>query len=178
MDLQQQFSLDELDILRERALRLAQVSQQRTQDIDDIALSLVVRGERFAVKLDSLTAVYEDISISRIPCTPNHVSGVANVRGRIMSVIDLGVLLDIPITEKPLSTAVIVASNPSMVVGFAVDKVEDVIMSADDQISAFSGDFVTLRGAFVRGILPDGTALLDMNAIMDDPSLDVNEHVD
>jgi len=174
MSFSQHFKADELTILRERAQRLAQVAQQRTQAIGEIGLSLRVRGERFAVHLDALAAVYQNIPLTRVPCTPPHVSGVANVRGRILPVLDLGDLLDIPAVEGVgASSALVVAAYETQVVGFSLERVEDVIVCGRDDIAPFSNDFVTLRGAYVRGILPDGTPLLDLAAIIRDPSLDV-----
>ncbi|MEA2639620.1 MAG: purine-binding chemotaxis protein CheW, partial [Chloroflexota bacterium] len=51
---------------------------------------------QYAVELTSLREIQGSTGLTAVPCTPPHVAGVLNVRGAIVSVIDIAIILGLP----------------------------------------------------------------------------------
>ena len=95
---------------------------------------------------------------TRLPGAPKYVQGLINLRGTIVSVLDLGTRLDAeraPVVEG----SIILASHGTRVVGVAVDEVMDVQAITEEPIGTSTGDMP--RG-LVRGLghLDDGVVVL------------------
>jgi purine-binding chemotaxis protein CheW len=105
------FSEQEWQILQARAARVAAASAQQGDYRTDVmaALRVTVRGERYALPLDSITAVYDRTPIIPVPCTPPFVAGIANIRGHIIPVLDLAALLGIADGNTPGAAALVLA---------------------------------------------------------------------
>ncbi|MEO5816142.1 MAG: chemotaxis protein CheW [Gemmatimonadaceae bacterium] len=96
---------------------------------------------------------------TRLPGAPRYVQGLINLRGTIVTVLDLGARLDAgraPVREG----SIILATHGTRVVGVAVDEVMDVQAIAEEPIATSLGDDAP-RG-LVRGLghLDDGVVVL------------------
>ena len=95
---------------------------------------------------------------TRLPGAPRYVQGLINLRGTIVTVLDLGVRLDAD--RAPMRDgSIILATHGTRVVGVAVDEVMDVQAIDEAPIATSGGD--TPRG-LVRGLgqLDDGVVVL------------------
>jgi len=95
---------------------------------------------------------------TRLPGAPKYVQGLINLRGTIVTVLDLGTRLDAgraPVSEG----SIILATHGTRVVGVAVDEVMDVQTITEEPIGTSTGDMP--RG-LVRGLghLDDGVVVL------------------
>ena len=95
---------------------------------------------------------------TRLPGAPPYVQGLINLRGTIVTVLDLGTRLDAsrpPVREG----SIILATYGARVVGVAVDEVMDVQAITEEPIATNTGDVP--RG-LVRGLghLNDGVVVL------------------
>ena len=95
---------------------------------------------------------------TRLPGAPKYVQGLVNLRGTIVTVLDLGVRLDAnraPVQEG----SIILATHGTRVVGVAVDEVMDVQAITEEPIGTTGDD--APRG-LVRGLghLDDGVVVL------------------
>lgn len=106
---------------------------------------------------------------TRLPGAPAYVHGLINLRGTIVTVLDLGTRLDAeraPITEG----SIILATHGSRLVGVAVDEVMDVQAMEEEPIEAATGEAAAAGNTgLVRGLghLGDGVVvLMDMHALI------------
>ncbi|MBZ0292049.1 MAG: chemotaxis protein CheW [Anaerolineae bacterium] len=175
MKFHEQFSEIERAILEERARRAVGVVRDARQDESINVLIAELQSEAYAVPVAMLTAVYEDLSIVSVPCTPAFVSGVANIRGYILPVLDLGELLGIPYSAENQASALFVVTNENMTVALKVNRIGDIRSFAEDQLSPIPANFDLAQSVYIAGILPDDTPLLDLNILLSDPRLIVNE---
>jgi purine-binding chemotaxis protein CheW len=95
---------------------------------------------------------------TRLPGAPRYVQGLINLRGTIVTVLDLGVRLEAdraPVREG----SIILATHGTRVVGVAVDEVMDVQAIQEEPIGTTGDD--APRG-LVRGLghLDDGVVIL------------------
>jgi purine-binding chemotaxis protein CheW len=170
-----QFSEEELAILKTRAERVARATKDDSGDEVFGALMITLRGENYAIPIETLTGVYESISVVPVPCTPPYVSGIANIRGHIVPVLDLAHLLNVSGEAEQDANMLVVASENDVTMAFRAEMVGDVmnIFSAEVNLPPSNGSGQQMN--YIQGILSDGAALLNIRAILTDPALSVSE---
>ena len=94
MSIFEHFSEEEREILRIRAERAANAVRESAQEAVFSALEVTIQSQSYALPIEVLTTVYENVAVVPVPCVPSFVAGIANIRGRILPVFDLAVLLD------------------------------------------------------------------------------------
>ena len=102
---------------------------------------------------------------TRLPGAPRYVQGLINLRGTIVTVLDLGRRLDAA-REPVRDGSIILATIGTRVAGVAVDEVMDVQTIIEEPVEAGAGDGP--RG-LVRGLghLHDGVVVLvDIHALV------------
>ncbi len=134
-------------------------------------LVAVIQHERYALPITEITAVYQNVVIVPVPCAPEFVAGVANVRGHILSVLDLGVLLGLPKGDDTAGVALIVVAADEASIGFRVEAIDEIAELTLSRLNPITPTMNLGQAQVLRGIFPDGTALLDVNAILADPRL-------
>ena len=119
-----------LDILKKRADSLSQIDEEQGT-LETVGLLLFRLGEEwYAVRIDDVREIYNDFVITRIPRLPAHVLGVINVRGEIVSVVDIAALMHVHAdgehegTEEPNG---IIVRNERCVSTLVVDEIGDII---------------------------------------------------
>ena len=177
MTLYDSFTEKEMQILQARAERVARVSGEGEADDSITGLMVNVHDQTYVIPIDSLTTVYERVSVVPLPSVPPFVAGIANLRGHIIPVLDLAVLLNVPGTTTTDLMMLVVAANREMTVAFHVDRIGDVTNYNRDNLTPVPANFETAQGLYLQGILADGTAVLDVEAILNDPALIVDEVV-
>jgi purine-binding chemotaxis protein CheW len=83
--------------------------------------------------------------VTRLPGAPAHVQGLLNLRGTIVTVLDLGRRLD-PTRDPVRSGSILIATVGSRLTGIAVDDVMDVRPVVADELTAAGA---TLDGAVI-----------------------------
>jgi purine-binding chemotaxis protein CheW len=172
MSFYEHFSKEEIAILRGRAERIANAQNEIQQGDTISALVIQAGGETYGLPMESLVAVYMEHTIIPIPCVPAFVAGIANIRGQIMPVFDLAVLLKVPGGDT--KHALIVASSKDNSVAFCVEAVGE---SRIVQVSELQPVPSMLNTTYLQGISIDGMAMLNIEAIINDPALIVDEAV-
>lgn len=103
---------------------------------------------------------------TRLPGAPAHVLGLINLRGTIVTVIDLGRRLGVTETARKRGSVILVEFGQK-VVGLAVDSMRDVHQARDAQFEAPLASMP--EGAAVRGVGQVAglvVVLLDVEAIV------------
>ncbi len=171
MTLYEQFSEQEWQVLRARAERVAGAPQAEQEQDFITALSVTLRGETYAIPIHEITTVHDDIAIVHVPCVQIFVAGIANIRGHIVPVIDLAAFLGVPGDSDVQVSALIAAERGDLNVAFRIDGVGDVRQILKGKISPVPDTLNIQKMGCLYGTLPDGTVVLDMAAVMEDPLL-------
>jgi purine-binding chemotaxis protein CheW len=127
-------------------------------------LLFAVAGRVYGCDIASVREIVPIRHATRLPGAPSYVRGLINLRGAIVTVIDLAARLagSAALPEG----SVVLAEYGTKQVGLAVDEVRDVQMLSPDRFEAATGDVA--RGGIVRGLghLDDGVVL-----VLDVPSV-------
>ncbi len=97
-------------------------------------LSFTLGEEDYAIPLLSVKEVIAVPEITPIPFSPPHFLGIMNLRGQVISVIDLRQKFQIK-TQKSSETAIIICDVESLCLGVVVDSINSVLAPSADEIS-------------------------------------------
>ncbi len=164
----------ELEILRDRARRISRPSDDREGQLS-AALEVEIHEESYALPVEELAAVYENTAVIPVPSAPPLVAGIANIRGHIIPVLNPGVLLGVSSNSTSSAGSLVVISNDELTVAFRVEAVGDVTPFSAGDLSPLPANFDQKQSAYIQGILPNDAALLDVDAILNDPALVMNK---
>ncbi|WP_317931432.1 chemotaxis protein CheW [Halioxenophilus sp. WMMB6] len=95
-------------------------SEQTKQEWSGIGFGLI--GQRFVVPLGQVSELLEVPSYTRLPGVKHWVRGVANVRGRLLPVIDLAMYLGHRLTTPHKQQRILIIENQELYCGLLVDQ--------------------------------------------------------
>jgi purine-binding chemotaxis protein CheW len=163
-------------VLEERALALAREPAQA--ELPDAWIEVVeffLAHERYAVASEYVREVYPLEDITPLPCTPAFVLGIVNLRGEILSVIDIKKFFDLPEEGLTNLNKVIVLESGDMVFGIVADAISGVrrILRADIQSTLLT--LVGIRAEYLQGVTVERVVILDAEKLLGDEKLIVQE---
>ncbi|HEX4086233.1 MAG TPA: chemotaxis protein CheW [Chthoniobacteraceae bacterium] len=166
-------SPDEVDkILKARARALAREQNvEAGQQVEVIEFLLAY--EKYAVEFDSVREVYPMKDITPVPGTPPFVVGIVNVRGRIVSVIDLKKFFDLPAKGLPDLNRVIIIGNDEIEFGLLAEFVTGVRRISLEHIQPAMPTLSGVRADYLKGMTPGGLALLDAEKLLSNSEIRV-----
>lgn len=165
-------------ILKARAEVLAREPAQARAAAEYIeVIEFVLAAERYAVETRCVREVSPLANLTPLPCTPAFVLGIVNLRGEILSVIDLKRFFELP--EKGLTDLdkVIVLEAQSMRFGILADAVSGVRRIALDEIQPSLPTLTGVREAYLKGVSAERVVILDADKLLADKRIIVREHV-
>jgi purine-binding chemotaxis protein CheW len=120
----------------------------------------------YGCDIDAVREIIPYRRATRLPGAPAYVQGLVNLRGTIVTVLDLGVRLEAG-REPVREGSIILFEHGARNVGVAVDEVMDVQAVAEDPVeTSVGGDG---RGGLVRGLGhlgDDVVALIDIHTLV------------
>lgn len=138
-----------------------QNAKGRTMSVSEITgtrqyLTFKLGNEIFATDVAKVREVLDFTTITEIPRTPEFMSGVINLRGSVVPVVDLRLCLEMSRTERTRNTCIVVVevlldSEPT-VIGALADSVEEVIDLEPDQIQPAPRIGTQIRTDFIKGM--------------------------
>ena len=128
-------------------------------------LLFAVAGTVYGCDIGAVREIVPVRRATRLPGAPTYVSGLINLRGAIVTVIDLAARL----AGSPVAShgSVVIAEHGSRQVGIAVDEVRDVQILPMERFERATGDVA--RGGIVSGLghLDNGVVIvLDVGAVV------------
>ncbi len=119
-------------------------------------LTFKLGEEVFAIDVAKVREVLDLTTITKIPRTPDYMSGVINLRGGVVPVVDLRLCFEMSKTEKTVNTCIVVVEvlleGESTVIGALADSVEEVIDLEPDQIEPAPRIGTRIRTDFIKGM--------------------------
>ncbi|NOU47759.1 MAG: purine-binding chemotaxis protein CheW [Bacteroidales bacterium] len=166
-----------IEILAERARRLA-VNANDTDDQSGKTYNVVeflLTPERYSIDCQYIKEVLLLKELTPIPGAPAFVAGLTNVRGKIISIVDLKIFLGLVTKGITDLNKTIILSYEGMEFGIITDAILGTKIIRETSISA-APDTLQGKGAtYVRGITPDGMIMLDGERLLSEKSLIVNQ---
>ncbi len=123
-------------------------------------LTMEIGGELFAVEVGRTREILDSVITTRLPNMPDYMTGVINVRGSAIPLIDMRLKLGISAPEKAIQTTIIVLEIPFPggvnLIGSIVDEVREVMDVSPENVEpppAVGGGMMTnfLSGMYQHG---------------------------
>ncbi|MEI6427138.1 MAG: chemotaxis protein CheW [Pseudanabaena sp. ELA607] len=167
-------------MFRTRAEHLMQASQRN--DLMGLRpLAVVGLGdEYFGLDLEVVREFTEFHQVTPIPCCPDHVVGNINLRGEIVTLIDIRRALHMQVDSQTKTSKAIVVHIDDLVMGIPVERVFDVLYLQKSDIkpnptATSEGDRDYLQGTVLYHDKMMG--ILNLSKIFAEGNLSVNEEV-
>ncbi len=123
---------DQIAAQAQAAQSLAQVTEPAVAQLQLIAFRL--DAEEFGLPLATVREVIRVGDITRVPQAPEHIRGVTNLRGRILSVVEIRTRLGLNAAVPGPRSRIIVVEVQHRVVGLLVDSVSQVLKIGVDRV--------------------------------------------
>jgi purine-binding chemotaxis protein CheW len=143
-------------------------------------VTMTVMKQPFGIPVDFVRDVLGAQTISRIPLAPEAIAGSINLRGRIVTVLDVRILLGFGRTESPERAMNVVIDHHGELYSLLVDQVGDVLSVEEQTIEALpqtlapawrtvSSGIVKLQDELVLLLIPD--SLLTITSVASNTGL-------
>lgn len=143
-------------------------------------------GDRcFGLPILAVREIIRACEITPVPLAPGHVRGLINLRGQIVTILDLAVRLGIPERPDPLESHVVVLTGGTApdsarerqggkgagehMAGFLVDGIGDVVEADEAQMKPAPANVTEAGGQLLSGVLQADSgllALLDLQGVL------------
>lgn len=95
-----------------------------------------------------------------VPQSPDYVQGILNLRGQIVTIIDLGKKLGLGQTDLGSDPRNIIVNAPGEYVGLLVNKLSDVVAAEPDMIEPAPANMSGIQGTFFTGVYKTDNKLI------------------
>ena len=100
-------------------------TREPRQDEQQIA-TFYVGSLLLGVDIRQIQEINRHLDITRVPLAPGFVEGVANLRGEVVTIVNLRSVLGLPPAEN-IEHRYVVLQSPTEAVGLTVDRIADVL---------------------------------------------------
>jgi purine-binding chemotaxis protein CheW len=171
-------SPEEAELFRSRARSLAQVPQ--TAERAGLEAFAVIRldGELFGLALDVVREFAHLRGVTPLPCCPPHIVGNMNLRGNILTLVDIRPALGMA-SAGAMSEVVVVRAG-ELLFGLPAAEIADVVHLAPSDIAAVPVASDRAGKAYCKGVATVGghaIGILDLERILAARELQVAEEV-
>lgn len=179
----QRFAWDELSDseeamkqrLRQRARQYAAPKRQADVAHEDgrTVLTFELGSEHYGVDVMAVRGVRTINRITRVPGTPHFYRGVVNVRGQVITVLDLRLFFDIPIgDERSVPDELVVVKGAGLEIGLLAHNVEGVRSIPTGAWNPADN----MR--YAVGVTKDQLVILDVQRLLEDDQLVIGGYED
>jgi len=155
---------------RARAIGQAPIeADDTTARIEILTLSLA--NERFGMETRYVREVVPLPSVTPVPGTPGYISGVANLRGEIIAIVDLGRFFGLKTESRTDPSRIVVLGAERAELGILADEVSEVASLPIDGLADLRATTTRIDGSYLRGVTTDALIVLDIPVLLNAPSL-------
>jgi purine-binding chemotaxis protein CheW len=166
-------------ILKDRANSLARQPEKEEDPGKQLqVVEFLLAHERYAIETAYIQEVYPLRELTPLPGTPPFVLGIINVRGQILSLIDLKKFFELP--EKGITdlNKVIIIHMDEMEFGILADAVIGVRSVSFNDLQPSLPTLTGIREEYLRGVTGERLIVLDAGKLLLDRNIIMHEDVE
>lgn len=100
------------------------------------------------------------LEMTEVPLAPDYVKGILNLRGQIVTVIDLGSKLELADTNTDGDTRNIIVNSNGEYIGLLVDRIGDVERTEEENIEPPPANIGGIQGRYFEGVFKKENSLI------------------
>ena len=159
--------------IEEQELTLADVREQASKEVQEREVGTLVQliifklgKEEYALHIDQIKEVVLTPGIAKIPQTPDYIIGVANIRGNIISIVNLNTKFGLKSESDDGKNAryTLVVESESFKIGILVNEVPNTLVVPENDIDKSSTvlQYSNLDDDCIKGIVKSGNRMIIM----------------
>ena len=166
--------------LRDRALKLMEPLED--EDTGRLTPMAIIRlsGEYFAVDVDTIREFTGLLKVTPVPCSPKHIVGTTNLRGDVLTLVDIRGALELTAPDSGDEVQVVVVESDGSKAGILVDEVANVSYVSQENVTTVPAAASLGSAEFVKGTAPyeeKMLTVLDLPKLLKEGDLIVDEEV-
>ena len=134
-------------------------------------VTFTLEEEVYGINVMQVQEVLREIEVAPVPGAPHYVTGIINLRGNVVTVIDSRKRFGLPEKEPDDSTRIVIIEAGEHVVGILVDSVAEVVDLKREQIETSPNVGNDESSKYIEGVATlDGELLIliDINKLLTD----------
>ena len=108
-----------------------------------------LNDEQFAVETAKVQSINDLMVITKVPKAKQHIKGLINLRGNVISLLDVNLILDVDKSDAEQNNIIILEMQEELV-GIAVDQVDEVLDVEEEMIEKI-GELN--KKAYIKGVI-------------------------
>ena len=112
-----------------------------------------VGGALCGINILNIQEINKHFEITKVPQASDYIEGILNLRGRIVTIIDLGRKLGLAPVSKDKDNRNIIVNSEDEHIGLLVDAISDVALAKKDDIEPAPSNIGGMKGKFFQGVL-------------------------
>lgn len=169
--------IDKNALLRLRAKQLSHIEKvdfrDKEKSIEVVEFNIFC--ETYALELTYIREVHPVKDYTPLPCSPNFIIGLINVRRKVLSLIDLCYFFDLPKMEQIIGKKAIILEQGDMEFGILTDEITGVSTIRLNDIQPPLPTLTKVRQEFLQGVTNQGLIILDVKKLFEYKPLIVDE---
>jgi purine-binding chemotaxis protein CheW len=135
--------------------------QEALENIDFKMVTFSLAGKDYGIDIMKVKEIAKDTDFTYVPNTAPFVRGVYNLRGDIISIIDLRVMFNLPVEERPAGELenIIILRLDSGIIGVIVDSTDKVIGISSETIQPTHPLFGDINVKYISGVVENDNRL-------------------
>ena len=132
-------------------------------------LTFSLGRENYCVSLNQMKEVIRPLSITRVPNSPDFIVGVINLRGEIVTVLDIRHFFGLSDVEKAKDARIMITTITGSCVGVMIDKMGAIIEIEEEVIQPPLATFNGKLAEYTKGEVQLGSdilVLLDLKKVL------------
>ncbi len=162
-------------VLRSRARKMGRAPAEESNGERISVLEFFLAKERYAAEVKYIRETCPLRSLCHLPGTPPFVIGIINIRGQILSVVDIKKLFDLPEQGLTNLNRVLVVQSGANIFGILADEVAGIreveVRDLQPPLSTLSG----LQEEYIKGITSERLIVLHMENMLADKRLVIHD---
>ena len=152
------------------AEQLASASPRQMQ-----CVTFTLDGEVYGIDVMQVQEVLREIEVAPVPGAPDYVTGIINLRGNVVSVVDARRRFGLPPVDSTPLTRIVVIEAQQQIIGILVDSVAEVVDIDLDGVETTPNVGNRESARYIDGVVSRGDELLilvDLDKLLSEAEMD------
>ncbi len=112
-----------------------------------------VGGALCGINILNIQEINKHTDITKVPQSSDYIEGILNLRGRIVTIINLGRKLGLDPVNKNKDNRNIIVNSDDEHIGLLIDSISDVVLAKSDDIEPAPSNIGSIKGKYFQGVL-------------------------
>ncbi|MBT4089682.1 MAG: purine-binding chemotaxis protein CheW [Calditrichaeota bacterium] len=162
-------------------IELDELNEELDEDaLKDRFLTFHLGKESYGIEIRHVTEIIVMQEITKVPNLPEFIIGVVNLRGNVISVMDMRMRFHLETKEYDDRTCIVVVNIKDLAIGLLVDTVNEVLNIPEEQVDPPPKTHSGIKNSYIMGmgkVENQVKILLDIEKILQEEELEQIEQV-